>query len=104
MRSLGDEALKLRDQYRRLAPPYGTVAVGAAHFDMWIKGYALDEYVSALRAGLGPQAALERAHAYRRDAIEIHNGKRSDYTWKRADVHCADFLNRKAAPISRLGV
>jgi hypothetical protein len=96
MRKLDAENQKLHERHRKLQPPSGTIGVGAADFDVWIQAYSIDEYLMALRAGKTPQEALKHAHDHRRLAIEKHNQKRTDYTWKRAESHGEEFLNRKA--------
>jgi len=99
MRQIDTEAQREEEKHRQLSPRHGAIAVGAAHFDPWIKAYAMQEYLRALRNGESPDDARDSALVEARYAVELHNRKRpKDVNWKRwtgtAD-HVIENLHRR---------
>ena len=69
---------------RALTPTGIAIAVGAAHFDDFIRGEALAKLLRHIGQGLPPSAAIEGAIKECRELIEAHNAKRpSDVNWQR---------------------
>jgi hypothetical protein len=84
MRELDAEAVRLERKHLALYPPPGTIGVGAAWFDPWIRSYAIFQFLMALRKGETPEKAEGFAKHESRYAVEIHNQKRKgDVNWKR---------------------
>jgi hypothetical protein len=84
MRTIDAEAQRQEAEHRRLSPGHGQVAVGAAAFDPWIKAYATQEYLRALRNGEEPDDARDSAQVEARYAVDRHNEKRpKDINWQR---------------------
>lgn len=86
MRRMDRAAMDFEAVHRRLSPPAGTIPVGAAHFDSWIRGYALQCFVAGLRKGLSPADARRQANVHRMDAVWRHNARRNDVNWRRSDI------------------
>jgi 2'-5' RNA ligase/predicted ABC-type ATPase/GNAT superfamily N-acetyltransferase len=84
MRKLDTEAERLENVARKNQGPFGTIPVGAAHFDDMLRSLAPGEYVRGLRKGMDPSEALASAKAEMRAAVEKHNKNRpKDINWKR---------------------
>ena len=84
MRQLDKEIERLEASHRQLSPSYGQVAVGAAHFDPWLRADTTREYLNALRKGSDPDDALAQALLYGRFCVAKHNKKRpKDINWQR---------------------
>lgn len=56
------------EQYVRLSPPAGQVPLGGAHFDAYVRWYALNEFLRRLDAGASPSSCYDCA---RRDVVEV---------------------------------
>lgn len=84
MRTIDQEAEKFMAEHRRLCPPPLGIAVGAAHFDPWLKVVVIWDYCSRLRNGLTPTHSREGAIAYGRECVRTHNQRRPrDINWQR---------------------
>ena len=84
MRTVDQEAEKFLEEHKKLCPPPLHIAVGAAHFDPWLKAAVTWEYFSRLRNGLTPAESREDAIKYGRECVRIHNQKRpKDVNWQR---------------------
>jgi len=88
MRKLGEDELEYERRARSRQARYGEIAVGAADFDEFVKAEAIRGFLSALRRGQTVDQARDHARAEVRNAIGIHNSKRRDSTWQRADMTC----------------
>jgi len=78
---------------RQLTAPYGTIAVGGADFDEWLRGELLARFLSNLGKGLSPEEARAEADEWRLMAVKKHNQKRPrDINWKRWEGTGSDKL------------
>lgn len=72
---------------RKLAAPWGTIAVGTADFDETIKAECIQSYLRQLRRGDTPLFAYKTAMAERTEIVKKHNLKRgNDYMTHRAET------------------
>ena len=96
MRSMDLDSLKDEKRYRELSPRFGEIAVGARHFDPWIRFYAAQEFLAALRTGSSVAEARDITRREARLAIKSHNANTpNDIHWQRAPCHadtCIDWL------------
>ena len=83
MRRLGNMSDHYAQEARRLSPRGGTISVGAADFDAFIKGEAIQEFLRHVRRGVEPTEAADKAKKYVRESVAKHNSKRKDSTWQR---------------------
>lgn len=59
MRQLRDQATRLEESYRDMAKHCGSrLPVGGAHFDYWVKGQALSDFLGAIGKGRTPEEAM----------------------------------------------
>lgn len=87
MRRIGDRVEQAFIAMRKLGAPAGTIPVGAAAFDVFLKGEGPAVFLRALRNGGPPEDAELRAKKWAREAIETHNAKRpAQIDWARADI------------------
>lgn len=72
------------EEHRRLSPRQGEVAVGAAHFDPWLRAAVTQVYLSGLRVGKTPNDARDGAIKHGWLCVKKHNEKRpKDINWQR---------------------
>lgn len=84
MRGLDEKSEKLRQKSRELSPLSGQIAIGAAHADVALRAYAIQEYLGDLRRGASPEEAFTTAQGKLRDAVNRHNALRPrETTWQR---------------------
>ena len=84
MRAQWDKAAAHERRAQSLSPRGGAIAVGAAHWDAWIQGEAIHEFLRRLREGDTPKQALKNAKEWAHGAVAAHNAKRpKDVNWKR---------------------
>lgn len=83
MRRLSEMSDHYAREAQNLSPRGGAIGVGAADFDAFIHGEALQDFLRHVRRGANPQGAAEKAKAYVREAVTKHNTKRKDSSWKR---------------------
>jgi hypothetical protein len=76
MRRLDDYAQRTLGQRQRLEPPYGSIAVGAAALDPFLRGQSLAHFLDQIRRGRSPDDAGDSAKRWARGAVSTHNAKR----------------------------
>jgi hypothetical protein len=104
MRKLGDEALRLNEEHRKLLPPPGQVSVGGAAIDPLIRAEGLQSLLQAIRDGKSIADALAAAKETAALFVSKHN-ERADFVTRRADDSGASYLEDKARALARtLGV
>lgn len=87
---------------RRLIAPHGTIAVGGADFDEFVRGEALATLLGALSDGYYPSLAAVAAKMFARDAVRLHNAKRPrDVNWQRYDGTADLLIEHAIAAIVR---
>lgn len=102
MRAIDDESVRHHYEFLRLQPRHGEIAVGAGHFDVWLKYELAQEVLRQLRSGLEPVAAGEAAKFYGRECVRIHNAKRArDINWQRDLDTGSAYIDRLVARIPR---
>ena len=76
MRDCTEKSQKHYETSRNLSPRYGEVcAWGVEHERAFTRGYALEEFTSALNRGLTPVAALEYVKASVRESVTKTNSR-----------------------------
>lgn len=91
MQEADNKAKHCLSKARKLEPPSGHIAIGAAAFDEFIKGEVIEEYLRSLRSGKTPERALESTLLHSRFCIRLHNSRRpKDINWQRPET-IADF-------------
>ena len=90
MRDIGDRGQENLERHRRLSPPCGQIAAGAAHMDPFFHANAADEFLRLLRGGSAPEEAYAEACFQSAAAVAAHNLRRpKDVNWSRW-VLCQD--------------
>jgi len=86
MRKIDEMSLEYDRTAMKTQAPHGTIAVGPASFDYFIKAEVCRAFLRALRNGQDPKSASDYASVEARKAVEIHNAKSpKDHYW-RVDV------------------
>src|SRR6266702_2475473 len=75
MRDINTKAQRYLETYYKLAPRYGEVATGGEHFDAFVKGESLCEFLSSLRRGSSPLEAAIMAKSYAAELVANWNSK-----------------------------
>lgn len=83
MRDLDKRAQSHFDKATELSPKAGEVAYGAAHFDEFIQGAALQEFLFGIQRGSSPLKAANDAKNAVAEWVGKHNKKRKDVNWQR---------------------
>ncbi len=84
MRKLQGEVDKYHEDARKSEGPSGTIAVGSAAFDPFLRADSIATVLREVNRGKTPEEAGEIAKADARKAIEKHNAKRpKDINWAR---------------------
>lgn len=104
MRAIGNRTEDASKHERVLRPPHGTVGVGAADFDEFIKAEGPMVFLRGLRTGARPEDAETEAKDWAREAISAHNQKRpKDINWARADITGDGPIERARRDVERAG-
>ena len=82
-RKVSRVAEEFHEMERKKRPGPGQIAVGSAGFDDFHDGGIREQFAQALFRGQSPAEAAKTAKEWASLAVEKHNQKRSDYTWKR---------------------
>lgn len=77
MRDISDRAVRFANQAEKLRTPHGWTSIGGADFDYRLQSESLYEYLSGLRRGGNPEAALARAQEASRDMVKKWNENES---------------------------
>lgn len=102
MREIDTEMMRYHALAQKLEPPYGTIAVGAAHFDEWMKAYARETYLRHLRR-VNPKQAEVNTRIELKQAVLIHNAKRpKDVSWQRWTETAFDTVSALRRRIERI--
>lgn len=86
MREIDARAQQADKNERALRAPQGSIPVGSAGFDEFIRAEGPNEFLRGLRKGLTPEQAEAAAKVYAREAVAKHNAARKDRDWQRADM------------------
>lgn len=87
MRGIGERSEQVFIAMRKLGAPAGTIPVGAAAFDEFLKGEGPAVFLRALRNGATPSEAEGKAKEWAREAIHTHNAKRpTQIDWGRDEI------------------
>jgi len=90
MRDTRAHAQTLSQTASKLSGP--GIPVGAAHFDEFIRGEVLHQYLGQLGRGKTPEEALQETLKWAHEAVKLHNQKSKDISWKRSIETADPFL------------
>src|SRR5262249_28183551 len=100
MRKIRSESDAALAKARELAPPYGTIAAGAAYFDEWLRGETLAYFLGQLGKCDTLISAHEVAQRFAAHAVTIHNAKRPrDVGWLRDEAMADPALHHAASRV-----
>jgi hypothetical protein len=85
MRSIRAKSERFISESRSLTPRGGSVAIGGAYFDPFVKGESLAAFLRGLHAGSTAQQAAEIAKAFARESVKIFNTDR-EYQTRRSEI------------------
>lgn len=99
-----DEAFVYERKARELSPSAGSLAVGAADFDEFIRAFALRMLVFEVKRRGVTKDALDCVKEACRSAVRKHNSRRPDVNWKRSESTVEPFLMDRYRRIARWAV